>query len=117
MTLILTESQRDYLRSEPIPQGDSNKIRMALRLRDANQQALATALATTRARVSFYINGGDLLASTMFRIAEVFGLANPCDLWPSPPMAKRTNARRSKAVKKAQRAADAKVKAPKAMAA
>lgn len=114
MTVLLTDQQRNLLRSEPL--GDrANRLRRAVKLADTSTAAVADRLHIPYQQLNRYAAGGDLLLSTAWRIAEAFGL-NPCDLWPVPPVAQR-NAHR---VPKGKRSAPVKVKqsrTPKAKAA
>lgn len=116
MKMRLTESQRAYLISQPVPEGRHNRIRMALKEVDSNQSKLAAVLGITNQQISSYIQGGDLMLSTAGRIAAVFGLT-VTDLWPTPPAAKAD--RRRKATKTTARAGKrvnpkSKAKGPKA---
>lgn len=115
MTMRLTPSQRDYLRAEPVPEGDRNKIPLALRIVGGTVTALSTASETAAQQLSRYIAGSDLMLSSAGRIAEVLGL-EVCDLWPTPPVAKAK--RRTRVAAKATKTRKAAPRrAPKAEAA
>lgn len=116
MAMRLSDSQRAYLHGEPTPPGHFTKIRLALRLVDANLQDLAAATGIAAPQLSRYISGGDLMLSTAHRVAAVFGLTVG-DLWPTPPTAKADRRKRSKTASAGKRIRAAKVKAPKAEAA
>lgn len=85
--LRLTPQQANYLRATPVSAKQPNRIRLALRLVDANQQALADALGLSTNQLGRYLNGSDLLLSTAGAIAAAFGLT-VTDLFPTPPTAK-----------------------------
>lgn len=96
MTLTLTPHQRAYIAASPVPEGAHNKIRLALKQTPGNQDALAREADIAYPQLGRYLDGGDLLLSTAFRIAAVFGV-DVCDLWPHPPAAKRKRISKSTA--------------------
>lgn len=87
MTLRLTPEQAAYLKAATLSPTQPNKIRLALRLLEGNNDALATALGFKYQQLNRYAAGEDLLLSTAFRIASQLGVS-VCDLWPHPPQAK-----------------------------
>lgn len=109
MTKRLTPSQLDYLRSQPLAEGDPNKLRLVFRLLGTNASEVGDALGISNQQISRYATGSDILLSLAFYIAEALG-AEVCDIWPAPPQAKakrRITAKRAairRATKKAMRA-------------
>lgn len=115
MTLSLSPEQRTYIASAPLQPGHLNRIRLALRLVDANGDTLATATGLPSQQIYRYLTGGDLLLSSAFRIATALGVS-VCDLWPVPPKAKRRTGRAIAKGKRTVVKANSR-KAPKAEAA
>jgi hypothetical protein len=105
MTIRLTDSQRDFLRREPLPQGAPNKIRRACEVAGVSLRWLAEATEMHLQQLYRYTGGRDLYLSTACRIAAALG-CEVTDLWPVPPepkaqrrVRKSAKLRRSKATK------------------
>lgn len=114
MELRLSDTQRAYLHSQPVPEGHANKIRLALRLVGGTQGDLADALGMSNQQLGRYVKGRDLMLSTAHRIAVVFGVGVD-DLWPPPSAAvDRRNTKRQPTKAKGRVAPKAKTRTPKA---
>lgn len=110
----LTDAERTFLRNEPTPEGQPNKIRRALRLVNANLERLSEATGINPTQLGRYVSGADLRMSTAGRIAAVLGV-DISDLWPIPPFAKGERRRKSKSTATGKRAAKSpRAKGPKA---